>query len=118
MDERFRVVIYGRSIVLGAVEASLLRRPQIEVITLTSHATAEELATLAPRAILFDASGSYPEWALALLGACPDTQLIAIDPDHNVASVWSGRRLHELCTQDLVRLIEPHGPISVQEAER
>ncbi len=49
---------------------------------------------------------------------CPNVELIAIDSDQNVASVWSGRRLHELCTHDLVRLIEPHGPISLEEAER
>ena len=112
MGERKRVVLYGQSVILGAVQAGLRPHPQLEVISLAQPATAQELAALAPDVILFDAGAGSPEPAFALLRTHPGLLLVGVDPDRNRAVAWSGQQLCELSVQDLVEVIRKEMPMS------
>ena len=106
-----RVVLCGRSVILGTVSASLQSYPDLEVVSLLPpFPSAEELRALAPDVILFDVETGRPEAGFSLLGTCPSLLLIGIDPSTNQALLWSGRYLRELSTQDLVRVINKDLP--------
>lgn len=105
MKERPRIVLYGRSVILGVLAASFQRYPQLDVISLTaSHATLalQQLAALIPDVIIFDASAGLPEPAFSLLQSRPELRIVSIDPSKNQARLWAGQLLSELSTNDLV----------------
>lgn len=106
--EKRRVVLYGRSVILGTLRASFQRYPDLEVLSLSLSLplpSAQELGALAPDVILFDMESGRPEAVFSLLGTCPGLLLIGVDPSTNQALLWSGRQLRELSTQDLVQLM-------------
>jgi hypothetical protein len=109
--EKRRVVLYGKSVILGTLRASFQRYPDLEVLSLSPPLpSAQELAALAPDVILFDIETGRPEAAFSLLGTCPGLLLIGVDPSTNQALLWSGRQLRELSTQDLVQLMNDGEP--------
>ncbi len=114
---RRRVVLCGRSVILGTLRVSFERYPDLEVVCLSSPFPLEaELSSLAPDVILFDAQTGRPEAAFSLLGTCPGLLLIGIDPSTNQALLWSGRHLRELSTQDLVQVMsEGHSSPSIPQ---
>jgi len=104
--EKRRVVLYGSSVILGSVGASLRRQPDLEIIPLSSVCpTVQELEAYTPDVIMFDAQADRPEAAFFLLETRPGLLLIGIDPSKNQVRLWSGRQLCELSTQDLVQVI-------------
>lgn len=106
MEKRQRVIVYGRTMILGTLAASLQKQPRFEVIALSSpYPSTQELGELEPDAILFDLENGHPEAAFALLATRPALQIIGIDPDRDQVLVWSGQHLHELSVQDLVAVI-------------
>ena len=106
MENRQRVILYGRTVILGTVGISLQKRPQFEVISLDApYPGVQELEAMEPDVILFDIDTPRPEAAFALLATCPGLQLIGIDPDRDQVQVWSGQKLNELSVQDLVNVI-------------
>jgi hypothetical protein len=110
MEKRQRVILYGRSLILGTVGASLQKRPTLEVAYLSiPFPSVQELVDMAPDVILFDAGSARPVAAFALFEICPDLLLIGIDPGNNQARLWSGRELHELSIEDLLHVIERLG---------
>jgi hypothetical protein len=118
MDRR-RVVLYGRSVILGTLGASLDAYPDLEVVSISPpFPSAQELSSLAPDVILFDMETPRPEAAFALLGTCPGLLLIGVDPSTNQVLVWSGRQFRELSTQDLVRVMREDHPVPSIQQER
>jgi hypothetical protein len=118
MNKR-RVLLYGRSMILGAVEASLRRYAHLELISLAPpFPAAQELGALAPDVIIFDLEAAHPESALSLLEARPSLLLIGIDPDSDRMLVWSGQRSRALAMQDLVQVINGLPPASGPAAPR
>jgi hypothetical protein len=106
MEKRQRVILYGRTVILGTVGTSLQKQPQFEVISLSApYPSAQKLGEMGPDVILFDMETARPEAAFALLATCPGLQLIGIDPDRDQVLVWSGKQLHELSVQDLVEVM-------------
>jgi hypothetical protein len=107
MVERRRVFLYGQSVILGTVGASLQARPHLEVISLSSpFPAAQELAALAPDVVIFDTDAARPEPALSLLEARPNLLLIGIDPESEQLLVLSGQPCDALTIDDLVRVID------------
>jgi hypothetical protein len=107
MNERQRVLLYGRSVILGTVGASLEGHPHLEVIALSSPLPAvPELAALAPDVVIFDIDAARPEPALSLLEARPSLLLIGIDPESEQLLVLSGLPRDALTIDDLVRVID------------
>ena len=105
MGERPRVVLYGQSVILGAVQASLWRHPQVEVITLAPSATMQELAAAAPDVILFDVAAGCSGPAFSLLHDRPELLLVGVDPSSDELLVLSSQSSQVLSVADLINVI-------------
>ncbi len=106
MEEQRHVIVYGRTVILGTVEASLRRYPQIKIRVLSApFPTVEELEAMIPDAILFDMAAPRPESALRLLETRPGLLLIGVDPSSTGALVLSSRPAEALSANDLVNVI-------------
>ena len=102
-----RVLLYGRSAILGSVGASLRRYPSLEVVTLSPPLPDTlGLSALAPDVILYDVEAARPEAALSLLDNCPRLLLMGISACTNRVLVWSGSDLSAQAAQDLMDVIE------------
>jgi len=111
--EKRRVLLYGRSLILGTVGTSLQQCPHLEIVSLAPPLpTAQELGTLMPDVVIFDVEAARPEFAISLLEVRPSLLLIGLDPGSNQALLWSGRRVSELSTQELVQVIRNSYPDS------
>jgi len=107
MEKRQRVLLYGKSLILGTVGASLRQYPRLEIVSLTSPLpAAQELGALAPDVIIFDVEAAHPESALSLLETRPSLLLIGIGPSSDQMLLWSGRQSQALAMQDLVEIIQ------------
>jgi len=101
-----RILLYGDSVVLGSVGASLGRTSQFELIRLPApQHSAAELEALRPDVILFDIESGHPEAAFCLLESDPDLLLLGISPDVNLVRLWAGRQYKELSADELTALI-------------
>ena len=100
-----RVLLYGESLLLGAVGATLKQDSRLEIISLASPLTTQQLASLAPDVILFDVDGARPDAALASLKARPRLVLIGIDPSTDQMLLWSGHHSRALTMEDLADAI-------------
>jgi hypothetical protein len=106
MNKRLRVVLYGKSVILGTVGASLARYPDLEVVILSPPLPgAMELATLSPDVILFDNDRGRPEALFALLKDSPSLLLIGVNPENDQMLMWSSGQSSVLCTEDIMQTI-------------
>ena len=102
-----RILLYGNSVILGAVGISLERYSQFEVTKLALPLKeTEKLAAAKIDIIVFDMQTTNPEAVLSLLEINPTIQLIGISPDINLVKVWSIRELREVSMQGLIELIK------------
>ena len=107
MEKRRRVLLYGKSLILGSVGAGLQQCPHLEVVSVSPpFPTAQGLAALAPEVIIFDVEAACPESALTLLAACPSLLLIGIRPSSDQVLLWSGRRSRAETLQELIQVID------------
>jgi hypothetical protein len=108
-----RVLLYGKSVILGTLEVSLKRYPQMKICVLSApFPTIEELKALAPDVILFDVAAPRPEAAFALLETYPGLLLIGVDSSRDEMLVLSSHPAQALAVQDLVNIIRQRDPSS------
>ncbi len=105
MEKRRRIVLFGNSIILGTIGASLRRSSRFEVITLPPSQP-EDLKDMAPDIVLFDLEAERPEAAFSLSEGCSRVLFVGISPDTNLVKMWSGQQLRELSTLDLLEAID------------
>lgn len=106
MEKQQRIILYGRSLILAAIGASLRLQRQFEVITLAEpYPDTQKLEAMAPDTVVFDLKSQSPEAPFSMLATCPDLQLIGVDADRNQAMLWSRRQLYELSSKDLYDVI-------------
>lgn len=106
MDLSRRILLYGNSVILGTLGASLGRFPQFEVTTLTPPLPkALEMAALNPDIVLFDLEANHAKAIFPLLDCCPGLLLLGVSPDTNLVKMWAGQQLQELSIQGLLELI-------------
>ncbi|CUS03228.2 protein of unknown function [Candidatus Promineifilum breve] len=107
MDRR-RVILYGGSVILGALRASLERCAELEVIPLSPPLPgAEALGALAPDVVLFDAGSAPPDPIFALLRDAPNLLLVGVDPEQADLLLWSSEHSRVVSAEDLIRVITP-----------
>ena len=112
MNKRRRVILYGKSVILGTVGASLARYSDLEIVTLSPPLPGtEELAALAPDVILFDDDIGRPEALFALLKDSPSLLLVGVNPENEQLLLWSSGQSSVLCTEDIVQMIMPHAEL-------
>src|SRR5512139_2694672 len=103
MGERQRVVLYGNSLVLASLGASLKTYPGIELICLEAQppAVAQQLWALCPTVVILDLGAVPPDLPFSLLREQPDLLLIGMDAAGDKLLVLSGQQAHSLTTDDL-----------------
>ena len=106
MGKPLKVLLYGDTLVLAGLEASLAAYPALELICLdTPDAGEHALCALRPDVVIFDTGAAQPAFQYALVEKLPDLLLVGIDASSNRALAWSGKQLCELSTGDLVEVI-------------
>jgi hypothetical protein len=105
VKESKQVVLYGNSIILGTIVASLKLCSGLKVTTLPQKET-QLLHALNPDILVFDLDATQPQEVLSLLTNDPAMLLIGISPEVNLVQVWSARQIRELSTPDLLDLIK------------
>jgi len=101
------ILLYGNSVILGAIGASLRGCSEFEVTTLNLPLPgAQVLDDAKPDILLFDLDSPHNEAVFSILKTNPGLLLMGISPDINLVKIWSGRQVRELSTQDLLELIK------------
>jgi hypothetical protein len=107
MGRRRRIVLYGNSVILAGIGASLERTERFELLHLSPPLPdGTELGAMDPDVVLFDVESTLPAPPFSVLEAHPGLLLFGVSPDGNLVSLWSGRQYRELTTKDLTTLIE------------
>jgi len=111
------VALYGNSVVMSSIGASLRNRPGVCLLLVDSSQpdAAQQLEAPDIDAVIFDLAVTLPDWAVALFKLRPHMLLIGIDLAANKALVLSGQPTRVWTTDDLMQLIEGRtsgGPLS------
>lgn len=110
--QRKRVILYGNSVILAALGASLEHFPELELVSLAAPLPgAAELSALMPDVILFDTGSAEPtlHTLFALLQDCPALLVVGANPESAQLQLWSSGRSDAVTSADLLQLIV-HGP--------
>ncbi len=106
MDETRHIIVYGRTVILGTIEASLKRFPQLQVSVLCAPFPGiDELRAMAPDVILFDVEAPRPEAAFSLLETCPGLLMIGMDAACEDMLVLSSHPAQAFSADDLLNVI-------------
>lgn len=108
MEPQSRVLLYGKSLVLAGLGASLRAYTSLEVIPLDagSGVTLQELCAYHAAALIFDVAAVPPEFPFSLLREQPELTLIGLDAAGDKFLLLSGRQAHSITTGQLVQIIE------------
>lgn len=107
METRVKIVLYGDSLVLAGLQASLAAYTGLDVLCLADPLTDEqELTTLHPDVVIVDAA-TIPCRPLRMLDdLAAGLLLISVDAATSRVQFWSGQQLSASSTHDLIALIE------------
>jgi hypothetical protein len=115
------VVLFGSSLAVSSIGASLQGRAGLRVLAVdldaspaAVHGAAQHLAALRPDVVLFDLAAISSDFAIALWKEQPGTLLIGMDLLANQALVLSGHPARAHTTEDLLQVIQRHGPRQAQ----
>lgn len=107
MEKQRRVVLYGKSVILGTLGASLGAYSELETVRLSPPLPApRELAALRAHVIIFDLNTVPPDFSFRLLHDQPHLLLIGVDAAGDKLLVLSGQQAHAVTTVDLLRVIK------------
>ena len=114
--QRQQVILYGDTLILAGVQASLNASPDLEVIVLDPALDnpADRLRDLRPTAVIFDLE-SLADLPLAFLQQAllqEQPLLIGVNPSRNEILVLSGQAKQALRAADLVHVIRSKKPHS------
>jgi hypothetical protein len=112
-----RVIIYGSSVVMSGIAASLGLDPDCEVSGCVMTVDRQVLDALQPDTLVFEKDAISPELLLTLSQEIPGLLLIGIDPQTNRALVWSGQQALGWSSQDLAQIIV-HAKFYIPETGR
>lgn len=109
--KKTRVVVYGRSLSMAGIAASLRANPGMEVFGVdpVTPAALQQMAELTPAVIVFDLGVVLSDLAIALLRGQPGLQLIGIDPSSNQLLVLSSHPAQALSVAELIEVINRKG---------
>ena len=101
-----KVVLYGKSLVISTIGASLGGCSDLEILLVDPDMPdlQQQLEALRPDAVIFNLGAAHPESLLSLLEQ-PDVLLIGVDAETHQALVWSGRQAAAVVADDLVSVI-------------
>lgn len=91
MDIQRRILVFGKSVMLGDLAANLRAWPFLSVVERESAHTLEELR---PDVILVDAEQAAPEQFYKLIALCPT--ILSVDPETHQLNILSSPRQADL----------------------
>jgi hypothetical protein len=102
------VVLYGNSLVVSSIGASLQGRAELQVssVDTTCPQAEERLRALQPDVVIFDLAAARPEFAIALWKTQPHLLLIGVDLLAHEALMLSGQPSRLLTLDDLLGAIK------------
>jgi len=105
------VLVYGRSLSLAGIAASLKLDVALDVRWVDpDQCTARDvLSELIPETIIYDLTDPPTDLDLALLGARLHTLLIGVDPSSDDVLVVTGQRSRVVTAGELVALVAEYG---------
>ncbi len=106
MEERQTVVLYGNSLFVTGMEASLRGERGLEVVRIdaTIPSAAQCLDALRPDVVIFDLTA--PNSPSSILQEYPGLPLIGLDPNSDTVVVFSSQQHTVLTTNDLAQVIQ------------
>ena len=107
MEERTWVVVYGCSLSMAGLAASLKAEAGLAVMCVDPDVPTarQRLIEFHPAVIVFDLSDPSLDLDITLLRARPGLQLIGVDPSSDEVLVLSSRSAQALSVADLVDVI-------------
>jgi hypothetical protein len=107
MEKCKQVVVYGTSLNMAVIAASLRADSTLEVVSIASKSppAQESLHKIDLAAIIFDLNDPSLGLNLSLLRDRPDLLLIGVDPSRGEIRVFSSRSAQALSISDLVHVI-------------
>lgn len=111
MEKYKQVAVYGTSLNMAVIAASLRADPTLEVINVDSRAITARQCLDEPdlAAIVFDLSDPSNGLNLGLMCDRPNLLLIGVDPSKGEIRVFSSRSAQALSITDLVDVIHQKG---------
>jgi hypothetical protein len=103
------VLLYGDTLVLAGLQASLARCTDVEIVTLECPATGEALLGSGARVVVYDQAAVQPEALLAEMQSVPGLLLIGVDAASDRLQVVSSHRQQAVGVDDLVGIISGNG---------
>ncbi len=106
MEKPRTVGVYGNSLFIAGIEASLQAQAGLEVSRIAAASPdTKSLDEGCPDVIVFDLASAQPPVSISFLVEHPHLTLIGLDLKSNGVVVLSGRYLHVLTTNHLLHLI-------------
>jgi hypothetical protein len=107
MSVNQRIFLYGNSVILGSIGASLRRCSQFDVTTIATPLQ-EALSFDAPKPdiLLFDLEAPYTEDVFFLMKTKPELLLIGISPSINFVQVCHCQQIEGISMHGLIELIK------------
>ena len=102
-----KVVLYGKSLVMSSIGASLQSDPDLDLLQVDPSLpdAQQRVSDLQPDAFIFDLATLQPDFAILLWKAKPDLVLIGVDVTTGNAQVFSSQPARAVTTDDLVQLL-------------
>ena len=102
-----KVVLYGNSLVMSAIGASLQDCPDFEVLPVDSSIPDAQgcVVALHPDAVILDLANFQPNFSMALWKVQPDLLLIGVDLMTGKSLVLSSQPARLQTTDDLIQLL-------------
>ncbi len=103
-EKRQKILLYGNSLVLAGMRASLEACPGWEVIALDGPASEAELLAPEVSVVIFDMGAIQSEFLLTQMQAQPDLLLIGIDPEsHEV--LLAGQQAGSIALEQIFQIV-------------
>jgi len=110
MQKQRIVALYGNSLLMDIVEASLESNQELGVVRVggSSHGVVERLKSLRPDMIVVDSSQPDAQFVLSFFKDRAGVPLLCLDSDCNKAMILSCQHYTSLTTTDLTDLVRSH----------
>jgi hypothetical protein len=107
VENRTQVVVYGSSLNMAGIAASLKTEASLDVVEIDpfSPNAQQRLTEIVPVAIAFDLINPSPGLEITLLRNQPDLLMIGVDSTNNELLVLSGQSVNALSMDDLITII-------------
>ena len=119
MNNRTRVVVYGNTLSMAGIAASLKAEASLEILCVDPRdpTTRQTLNELDLQAIIYDRSDPHTVLDLSLMREQPGLLLVGVDPSSNEVLVLTSKRNKVMTASELAHLMSNHTALSKEGQE-